>query len=73
METSRIERENMRKRQVEEFLASDMSTAQWAPLNGTSVSNLRYWIRKYKGDNQTSDSAPLQLTAVKPIFGIATS
>ncbi len=31
------------------------------------------WFTQFRCSDSDSDSAPLQLTAVKPIFGIATS
>ena len=54
------QREQLRKdweARVAEFKASGQTTTQWCAANNIKPNKLRYWLRKFKSDEQSSGSS----------------
>ena len=48
------ERRNMRRQQIEQFLASDMNVGEWTALNHMSQSTFYLWLRKFQREEPGS-------------------
>jgi transposase-like protein len=57
--------EELRLRQVNEFLESGMKAKDWCRENGVSADALRYWQRKFEADGRVQ-SKWIELSALTP-------
>ena len=48
------ERRNMRRQQIEQFLASDLNVEEWTKLNHMSQSTFYLWLRRFQQEEPGS-------------------
>lgn len=62
---SNLELRKQWEERITAFKASGLSTAEWSEINNIKVTQLRYWIRKFKSDTCTSTGKWVTLDLTK--------